>query len=129
MALKDDVTSRLASFGYTVIEADGWMLDFIIDKIEGQLIKDCGVYDETTNTMIVPTGLYQVEVDMVCGDFLFTKKAFNQLTGIDASAVKSIQEGDTNITFAQTPEERLEALIAWLKKPEVDLVSYRKIQW
>jgi hypothetical protein len=58
------------------------------------------------------------------------------LTGFDVSAaVKSIQEGDTSVTFAfcsgdLTPEKRLDLLISYLKGDESGtLASYRKLQW
>lgn len=131
----DDVTARLASFGYVVIESDAWMLNFIIQKVQNHIKKDCGVYDPVTLTMVIPEGLKEVAVDMVVGEFLLYKKSTGQLTGFDLdAAVKSIQEGDTNITFAigvgsMTPEERLNALIGYLMHPETDFAMYRCIRW
>ena len=129
MALKDEVKVRLAHFGYTAVLADEGLLDFIIAKVESRLIKDCGVWDEVAAAMVVPTGLHQVEVDMMVGEFMQIKKSIGQLTGIDVQSIKSIQEGDTNVTFGQSAEERLDALIASLINPEADLAKYRCIRW
>jgi len=109
----EDVTARLASFSYTVTEGDSWVLGFIITKIENHIKNDC-------NVDAVPDGLREIVVDMVVGEFLLSKKSTGQLTGIDISAMeKSIQEGDTTVTFAfgsgdKTPEKRLDELILYL---------------
>lgn len=127
----DTVIERLASFGYTVTEADSWVIGFLIEKVENHIKNSC-------NILSVPDGLYQVAVDMVVGNFLFEKKAVNadSLAGIDLSAVvKQIQEGDTNVSFAvgegsKTPEQRLDAVISWLMTyGEKDFVTYRCISW
>ena len=127
----EDVIKRLASFGYEVTEADTWVLKFIIDKTENHIKNSCNISE-------IPEGLYQVAVDMACGNFLYEKKAVNpdSLAGFDLeAAVKSIQEGDTNVSFAlgegsSTPEQRLDALISYLiTYGEKDFVSYRCMKW
>lgn len=127
----DDVIERLASFGYTVTEADSWVFTFVIEKVENHIKNSC-------NILIIPDGLYQIAVDMAVGNFLFQKKAVDadSLAGIDLSAaVKQIQEGDTSVTFAvgegsRTPEQRLDAVISWLMTyGEKDFVKYRCISW
>jgi hypothetical protein len=127
----DDVIKRLQSFGYTVTEADSWVLGFIIDKVENHIKNSCNILE-------IPDGLYQVAVDMAVGNFLFEKKAVSadSLAGIDLSAVvKQIQEGDTSVSFAlgegsKTPEQRLDAVISWLiGYGEKDFVKYRCIVW
>lgn len=129
--LLSDVTDRLASFGYTVTEGDALVLGFIIDKTENHIKNSC-------NLTSVPEGLYQVEVDMVCGNFLFEKKRVDSdsLTGFDLdAAAKQIHEGDTSITFAlgegsTTPEQRLDSLIAYLQSyGEPELTRYRCMAW
>lgn len=123
------VLQRLESLGYTVQDADSWMICFTAQKVENHIKSSC-------NTTLIPDGLYQVAVDEVCGEFLFSKKQSGQLTGFDVSAaVKQVQTGDTNITFAigqgsMTPEQRLDSLIAYLMtRGEGDFVCYRKIKW
>lgn len=132
----EDVTARLASFGYTVTEADAWVLNFIIKKVEDHIKVDCGVFDSTTSTIIIPEGLHNIAVDMVVGEFLLGKKSIGQLTGFDISAaVKQIQEGDTSVTYSigsgdKTPEQRLDELILYLMNyGKGSLASYRSISW
>jgi len=130
----EDVTLRLTNLGYTVTEQDAWVLQFIIAKVEEAIIVQCGVYDSTLDKMVVPDGFYQNAVDRVTGEFMGEKKAIGGLTGFDISAaVKSIQEGDTNVTFAigsgdSTPEKRLDQLISYLKSSG-SIASYRTFQW
>jgi hypothetical protein len=122
----EDVTARLASFGYTVTENDAFMLTFIIQKVENHIKSEC-------NISTIPDELTNIVVDMVVGEFLLNKKSIGQLTGFNLSAaVKQIQEGDTNISFSgeMSPEQRLDALIDYLMNyGKGKLVSYRSIRW
>ena len=132
----EDVTARLASFGYIVTEADAWVLGFIIQKVENHIKNDCGVYDSVALTIVIPAGLHEIAVDMIVGEFLLGKKSTGQLTGFDLeAAVKQIQEGDTSTTFAfgsgsMTPEQRLDVLISYLMNHgKSEFTSYRYIKW
>jgi len=125
----EDVTARLASFGYTVTGDDSWVLDFIIQKVENHIKNDC-------NVDAVPEGLHNIAVDMVVGEFLLSKKSTGQLTGFNLdAAIKQIQEGDTSVTFAigegdSTPEKRLDTLISYLMNyGKGDFASYRCFKW
>lgn len=125
----EDVTKRLESFGYEVTEADNWMIEFLIQKIENSIKADCNI-----NT--IPEELHEVAVDMVVGEFLLNKKSRGQLEGFDLeAAVKQIHEGDTSVTFAigdgsKTPEERLDELILYLMNyGKVKFAAYRCIKW
>ncbi len=125
----EDVTLRLASFGYTVTESDSWMLNFIITKVENEIKSEC-------NLEVIPEGLHNIAVDMVVGEFLLGKKSTGQLTEIDISAVeKSIQEGDTTVTYAigsgdKTPEQRLDQLILYLMNGrKASFASFRRFRW
>jgi hypothetical protein len=125
-----DVTERLESLGYTYVAAtDDWMLNFISTKVEGYIKSEC-------NLSAIPEGLHEVAVDMVCGEFLQNKKAINQLADFNLdAAVKSIKEGDTQITFALnegslTPEARLDMLLNHLiNSGKGSFASYRSIGW
>lgn len=127
----NDAIQRLATYGYEVTEADKFALNFVIQKVEHHIKNSC-------NIPSIPEGLYQIAIDMVCGHFLFEKKAVSadSLKGFNLdSAIKSIQEGDTNITFAigegsNTPEQRLDAFINYLMTyGEKEFVTYRCMVW
>lgn len=126
--LSDDIAARLLCLGYIVTSEDTWLIDFTISKIENDIKNQC-------NVDVIPDELYQTKVDMIVGDFLFVKKNMGQLTDLDFSvAVKSIQEGDTNITFAigsgsSTPEQRFDAIVNSLRNPSINFGSFRRIKW
>lgn len=121
----EDVTKRLASYGYVVVEVDAWVLTFIITKVENNIKNQC-------NISAVPEGLHEVVVDMVVGEFMQGKKSIGQLTGVNLEAiVKSIQEGDSKVEFTGelSPEQRLESLIAYLMHSDINFATYRRIKW
>ena len=130
--LEEDVKNFLAAIGFTYSDDDSWMLMFCIEKITNTIKKEC-------NISSIPDGLKQIAVQMVVGEFLYNKKNAGQTEGfeqLDFNAVtKSIQEGDTNITFAigegcSTPEQRLNNLIAYLMTSgKSEFVTYRKLKW
>ena len=80
-----------------------------------------------------------IEIDRVCGEFLFSKKQSGQLNannGFDVEmTIKQVQAGDTNVTFAvgegsETLEAKLNTLISYLMNyGEGDFVCYRQIKW
>lgn len=121
------VLKRLESLSYTVKE-DAWMIAFAVQKVEGTIKNSC-------NTSSVPAGLLHVAVDMVCGEFLYSKKQTGGLEGFDLeTAVKQVQAGDTNVTFAvekgASVEQRLDALFSYLiGSGKGEFVCYRKIRW
>lgn len=127
----NDIIQRLTTLGYEYTDADEFALKFVIQKTENHIKNSC-------NILLIPEGLYQIAVDMACGYFLYEKKAIDadSLKGFNLdTAIKSIQEGDTNITFAvgegsTTNEQKLDALIDYLiNYGEKHLVSYRCISW
>ncbi|MEG2050896.1 MAG: hypothetical protein RR012_01200 [Oscillospiraceae bacterium] len=128
----DTVLSRLVSLGYTLLSDDGWAIAFSIQSVENEVKNSC-------NVLTVPEKLKPSIVDTICGEFLLAKKQSGKLlTNFNLeTAIKSIQTGDTNITFAvgnkegsQTTEQRLDSLIYYLRtKGRGEFVCYRKLKW
>jgi hypothetical protein len=136
MIMIQDVTERLQSLGYTVVSEDNWLLNFLNNSGEKQIIHDCGVFDSSTKTVVIPDALHQTAVDRVCGEFLKNKKVSGSVSGFVLDAVvKQIQEGDTTTTYAigsgdKTPEQRFDELVDRLINGGNDaLVSHRCFQW
>ena len=120
------VLKRLVSFGYTLKEDDSWLICFAMQKVENHIKNSC-------NTTDVPDGLFNVAVDMVCGEFLFTKKQTGQLEIADLDfdgAFTSIKEGDTQVNFGgSSDEEKFDQMVNYLlHHGEGDFVCYRKIR-
>ena len=122
---------RLQSFGYEWKNEDDAVLAFSVQKVENTIKNDC-------NVSKIPNGLINIAIDMAVGEFHLVKKTFSpdDIAGLDLStAVKQIQEGDTNVTFAAgegslTAEQRLENLINYLLTyGKGEFVHYRRLIW
>ena len=128
----EKILQRLISFGYKPIEEDSWMITFCMQKVENHIKNSCNISE-------IPDGLIEIEIDRICGEFLFSKKQSGQLNadnGFDVDmAIKQVQAGDTNVTFAvgegsETLETKLNTLISYLMNfGEGDFVCYRQIKW
>lgn len=126
------VLKRLLSFGYKISEKDSWMITFCIQKVENHIKNSCNISE-------IPDELKEIEVDRICGEFLFSKKQSGQLNtenGFDIDrAIKQVQAGDTNVTFAigegsETLETKLNSLISYLLNVgEGDFICYRQMKW
>ena len=125
------IKERLQSLGYTVKDSDDIAINFAMQKVENTIKNDC-------NVSAIPDGLMNIAIDMVVGEFLMSKKTFapNDLLNFNLdSAVKQIQEGDTNISFAvgegsKTDEQRLDSFIDYLLNYGRDeFITYRRFRW
>ena len=125
------VKERLQSLGYTVKDSDDIAINFAMQKVENTIKNDC-------NISAIPDGLMNIAIDMVVGEFLMSKKTFapNDLLNFNLdSAIKQIQEGDTNISFAvgegsKTDEQRLDSFIDYLLNYGRDeFITYRRFRW
>lgn len=127
--MREDVIEFLKALGVTGAETTP-LLDMVILFVETKL-------KNLTNQREVPEGLKPLAVRMAAGEYLLTLKGAGQLDGfeLDEAAIKQIQEGDTNITFAigegsLTPEQRLDGLINYLiTTPIGEINRYRKLVW
>ena len=112
------------------VAADDPLLDMVLNNVQWRI-------KNLSNLSEIPEGLESLAVSMAVGEYLNMKKCSGQLEGfdLDAAAVKSIQEGDTNITFAlgegsSTPEQRLNSLIDYLINGRIgEIYRYRRLVW
>lgn len=125
------IKERLQSIGYAVKDSDDITINFAMQKVENTIKNDC-------NISAILDGLMNIAIDMVVGEFLMSKKTFapNDLLNFNLdSAVKQIQEGDTNISFAigegsKTDEQRLDSFIDYLLNYGRDeFITYRRFRW
>lgn len=123
--MQEDVISLLTAFGITVLPDDP-MIDFIVQSVTERIKNE-------TNQITIQEGLHFVAVEMAAGQYLKWKSTCGQLEGLDLeAAVKSIQEGDTNISFAvgTAPEQKLDHLIEYLIHGRTrELARYRRLLW
>lgn len=126
--MRDDVVAMLTALGVTGADTDP-LLDIFLMNVQQRIMNKI-------NCSAIPEGLEGVAVYMAVGEYLNMKKCSGQLEGFDLdAAVKSIQEGDTNITFAlgegsSTPEQRLNSLIDYLINGRIgEIYRYRRLVW
>lgn len=130
--MRDKAVAMLTALGVAGA-ADDPLLDMVLTNVQWR-IKNLS---NLSNLSEIPEGLESLAVSMAVGEYLNMKKCSGQLEGfdLDAAAVKSIQEGDTNITFAlgegsSTPEQRLNSLIDYLINGRIgEIYRYRRLVW
>ena len=118
----------LAALGFTVAATDA-LLVYLVGSVTERVLNE-------TNQTEIPEGLEYLSAEMVVGEYLNLKKNSGELDGFDTeAAIKQIQEGDTNITFAlgagsSTPEQRLDSLINYLTNGRTrEFIRYRRVVW
>lgn len=123
MTIKELVTSRLSGFGISVTEADTPMIDYAIELVGLRIKNFCNI-DE------IPEELNYEWANAVCADFMRMKLSTGGIANV-SGVIKSIQEGDTNITFSEssTPEAQLLECIAKMQLDLSGLVRFRKMVW
>lgn len=127
--MREQVIAMLTALGVTGAAEDP-LLDMVLNNVQWRI-------KNLSNLSEIPEGLESLAVSMAVGEYLNMKKCSGQLEGfdLDAAAVKSIQEGDTNITFAlgegsSTPEQRLNSLIDYLINGRIgEIYRYRRLVW
>lgn len=127
--MRDKAVTMLTALGVAEA-ADDPLLDIALNNVQWRI-------KNLSNLSEIPEGLESLAVSMAVGEYLNMKKCSGQLEGfdLDAAAVKSIQEGDTNITFAlgegsSTPEQRLNSLIDYLINGRIgEIYRYRRLVW
>lgn len=127
--MRDKAVAMLTALGVAEA-ADDPLLDIALNNVQWRI-------KNLSNLSEIPEGLESLAVSMAVGEYLNMKKCSGQLEGfdLDAAAMKSIQEGDTNITFAlgegsSTPEQRLNSLIDYLINGRIgEIYRYRRLVW
>lgn len=127
--MRDKAVAMLTALGVAGA-ADDPLLDIALNNVQWRL-------KNLSNLSEIPEGLESLAVSMAVGEYLNMKKCSGQLEGfdLDAAAMKSIQEGDTNITFAlgegsSTPEQRLNSLIDYPINGRIgEIYRYRRLVW
>lgn len=124
--MNEKLIERLKSLGYEYNEADEGLLTFCTGATEEKI-------KNRINRSEIPSELEYMEIDMICGAFLNTKKSVGQLTSYDFEQIEqSIKEGDTQVTFADgtSPEKQFEILIGnMMNGNEADFIRFRKMVW
>lgn len=127
--MEEKLNELLEALELTELENDP-LTAYVLSSVTERLLNE-------TNLSELPEGLACLGAELALGELLRLKKSMGALAieglNLDA-AVKQLQEGDTNITFAveatASPEQRLEALIARLTVNRMrEVIRYRRVVW
>jgi len=122
------VVNRLVSFGYDPTDEDAWVIAYTTKGTVNHVLNEI-------NHQTVPDGLFEVVVDMVCGEVLNAKFMSGQLdmTNLDLDGmIQSVKEGDTTVSFSAegSDEAKMKGLLSWLIQGKgCDLLCYRRMRW
>lgn len=122
--MRDKVILLLTALGVTdIVDA---LLSITIQAVEQEIINK-------TNQPQVPEGLESVAVYRAAGQYLSLAQATGQLTDFDfSSAVQSIKEGDTTVTFldGSTDVETFSNAVSAMTQYGADQLNrYRRLVW
>ena len=127
-SITENVMERLVSFGYIPAEEDAWIIAYNTKGSVNHVLNEI-------NHKTVPDGLFEVVVDMICGEVLNAKFLSGQLDleGLDLDGmIQSVKQGDTQVNFSAegSDEAKLKGLLSWLIQGKgSDLLCYRKMRW
>ena len=122
------VANRLVSFGYDPTDEDTWVIAYTTKGTVNHILNEI-------NHQTVPDGLFEVVVDMVCGEVLNAKFMTGKLdmTNLDLDGmIQSVKEGDTTVSFSAegSDEAKMKGLLSWLIQGKgCDLLCYRRMRW
>ena len=122
------VLERLVSFGYIPTDGDTWLIAYSTKGTVNHVLNE-------TNCKTIPEKLFEVVVDMICGEVLNTKFLSGQLdlTNLDLDRmIQSVKQGDTQVNFSAegSDEAKLKGLLSWLIQGKgSDLLCYRRMRW
>lgn len=126
--MTESVVNRLVSFGYIPTEEDAWMIAYTMKGTVNHVLNEI-------NHQTVPDGLFEVVVDMACGEILYAKLNSGQLNmeTMDLNGmIQSVTQGDTTVSFGAegSDEAKLKGLLSWLIQGKgSDFLCYRRMRW
>lgn len=124
----ESVVERLVSFGYEPTESDTWVIAYSTKGTVNHVLNEI-------NHQTVPNELFEVVVDMICGEVLNSKFLSGQLdlASLDLDGmIQSVREGDTQVNFSVdgSDEAKAQELFRWLMQGKgSDLLCYRRMRW
>ena len=139
MTVADDAAVLLAKIGYQdggdLSATDMVMVAHFANAAEWRIKDNANVTEIPNDPSDADFGLHMIAVEIAVGSFLSMKAETDaeSLGSIDTqAAIKSIKEGDTQITYAVDDRQgtALDALIALLTGNLTDrLAHYRRLRW
>lgn len=116
------------SYGYECKDGDDVTISLLVSKCEQYIKHYCNISE-------VPECLDYVLLDMVCGEFLQTKKALGQLSCIEIeNLVQAIRAGDTTVEYNNNYNYDGNTLFSKFVEQlttghETELARHRRLVW
>lgn len=133
MTVYDEIVMRLKFFKYEVKDEDVEIIEYLMKKVLNS-INNITNQEYTQET--IPTGLVELYIDKVVGEFLILKKTTGELVGIDLSSVsKSMSVGKIKVEYAidsqySNPDKIFIDRINYLiYGRDNELYKYRRMRW
>lgn len=133
MTVYDEIVMRLKFFKYEVKDEDVEIIEYLMKKVLNS-INNITNQEYTQET--IPTGLVELYIDKVVGEFLMQKKTTWELVGIDLSSVsKSMSVGKIKVEYAidsqySNPDKIFIDRINYLiYGRDNELYKYRRMRW
>lgn len=133
MTVYDEIVMRLKFFKYEVKDEDVEIIEYLMKKVLNS-INNITNQEYTQET--IPTGLVELYIDKVVGEFLMQKKTTGELVGIDLSSVsKSMSVGKIKVEYAidsqySNPDKIFIDRINYLiYGRDNELYKYRRMRW
>ena len=121
----------ILGYNITVNDNEVWLIAFSVSDVVSHIKNIC-------NISTIPKELNHIVIERAVGNVLYNVKSTGQSDNLPIdleTAVKSVQTGDTNVTFAigegsMTDEQRFDAIVSsLLNTGEGELICFRKIKW
>ena len=122
--IKKEVIEYLKIIAPNMTKIENSLIEFKTNKVINK------VKNITKNEEI--EDLHEIIIEMICGEILLFMKSSGQDIGISVEKeIKSIKEGDTDITFTDTTSksQELDNLINKLLHENFDYSPYSKMGW
>lgn len=123
------IKTLLPLYGYTASSDDNALITLCIQRVELYVLSWC-------NIKTIPPSLIPEMIDMVLGEFLYTKMNLGDLTEENMNfqrAITSITEGDTTVSWQNKNKSDFDYflnLVDTMRKGRKGILEhYRKLHW
>lgn len=123
--LAEKIILMLEAMSFELEESDRTLVSYILENVKRAVLNYCNLRE-------LPEELEPAVINATCAEYIRAWKNTGKMNGKTAeTVVKSVQEGDTNITFAEdeAPGKKLDRLISSMELNYSKLTGFRRLRW
>ncbi len=123
--LTEKIILMLEAMSFELEENDRTLVSYILENVKRSVLNYCNLKE-------LPEELESAVINATCAEYIRAWKNTGKMNGKTAEAVvKSVQEGDTTITFAEgeAPGKKLDRLISSMELDYSALNAFRRLRW